>query len=141
MMSLASSRAAASRSLIRQVPAEVRAISFFTNLLLMASFFGLGVGCDGWLRILLQRLSAESAYAPFTAIAEVLDGDAAGAATASRAAPCEEEKDSRRSGHAIASVARAKRAFRFLRIQFQVKLATKVRQIQAPRMPIRYPSS
>lgn len=32
-------------ALIRQVPAEVRAISFFTNLLLMASFFGLGVGC------------------------------------------------------------------------------------------------
>jgi len=30
---------------IRQVPAEVRAISYFTNLLLMAAFFGLGVGC------------------------------------------------------------------------------------------------
>jgi hypothetical protein len=30
---------------IRQVPAEVRAISYFTNLILMASFFGLGLGC------------------------------------------------------------------------------------------------
>lgn len=30
---------------IRQVPAEVRAISYFTNLLLMAAFFGLGLGC------------------------------------------------------------------------------------------------
>lgn len=30
---------------IRQVPAEVRAISYFTNLIFMASFFGLGVGC------------------------------------------------------------------------------------------------
>ena len=32
-------------ALIRQIPAEVRAISYFTNLLLMASFFGLGLGC------------------------------------------------------------------------------------------------
>ncbi len=32
-------------ALIRQIPAEVRVISYFTNLLLMASFFGLGVGC------------------------------------------------------------------------------------------------
>ena len=32
-------------SFIRQVPAEVQAISYFTNLMLMASFFGLGVGC------------------------------------------------------------------------------------------------
>jgi hypothetical protein len=30
---------------IRQVPAEVRIISYFTNLLLMAAFFGLGLGC------------------------------------------------------------------------------------------------
>jgi SAM-dependent methyltransferase len=30
---------------IRQIPAEVRAISYFTNLVLMASFFGLGLGC------------------------------------------------------------------------------------------------
>ncbi len=30
---------------IRQVPAEVRGISYFTNLLLVASFFGLGIGC------------------------------------------------------------------------------------------------
>ena len=31
--------------LIRLVPAEVKAISYFTNLILIASFFGLGVGC------------------------------------------------------------------------------------------------
>ena len=30
---------------IRLIPAEVRAISYFTNLLLMAAFFGLGLGC------------------------------------------------------------------------------------------------
>jgi hypothetical protein len=30
---------------IREVPAEVKSISYFTNLILMASFFGLGVGC------------------------------------------------------------------------------------------------
>jgi hypothetical protein len=34
---------------IRLIPAEVRAISYFTNLVLIASFFGLGLGC------LLQR--------------------------------------------------------------------------------------
>jgi SAM-dependent methyltransferase len=34
---------------IRQIPAEVRVISYFTNLVLIASFFGLGLGC------LLQR--------------------------------------------------------------------------------------
>jgi hypothetical protein len=39
-------------ALIRQVPAEVRAISYFTNLILLASFFGLGLGC-----ILQQRRS------------------------------------------------------------------------------------
>ena len=32
-------------ALIRQLPAEVRAVSYFTNLILMASFFGLGLGC------------------------------------------------------------------------------------------------
>jgi len=30
---------------IRQIPAEVRAVSYFTNLVLMAAFFGLGLGC------------------------------------------------------------------------------------------------
>ncbi len=30
---------------IRLVPAEVRAISYFTNLLLMSAFFGFGLGC------------------------------------------------------------------------------------------------
>jgi SAM-dependent methyltransferase len=38
---------------IRQIPAEVRAISYFTNLVLMAAFFGLGLGC-----ILQQRRRA-----------------------------------------------------------------------------------
>ena len=32
-------------ALIREVPAEVRAISYFTNLIFMSSFFGLGIGC------------------------------------------------------------------------------------------------
>lgn len=32
-------------ALIRQLPAEVRAISYFTNLILISSFFGLGLGC------------------------------------------------------------------------------------------------
>jgi SAM-dependent methyltransferase len=32
-------------ALIRQLPAQVKAISYFTNLVLMASFFGLGFGC------------------------------------------------------------------------------------------------
>lgn len=32
-------------SLIRFIPAEVKAISYFTNLLLFSSFFGLGLGC------------------------------------------------------------------------------------------------
>lgn len=32
-------------SFIRQIPAEVRAISYFTNLILMSAFFGLGLGC------------------------------------------------------------------------------------------------
>src|SRR5262245_7152301 len=31
-------------ALIRQVPAEVRVVSYFTNLLLFAAFFGLGLG-------------------------------------------------------------------------------------------------
>jgi hypothetical protein len=31
-------------ALIRQIPAEVRIISYFTNLILMSSFFGLGLG-------------------------------------------------------------------------------------------------
>ena len=43
---------------IRQVPAEVRAISYFTNLVLIASFFGLGLGC------LLQRWRTVSALLP-----------------------------------------------------------------------------
>ncbi len=32
-------------ALIRLIPAEVRVISYFTNLVLMACFFGLGLGC------------------------------------------------------------------------------------------------
>jgi hypothetical protein len=42
-------------ALIRQVPAEVRIISYFSNLLLMASFFGLGLGC-----ILQEKRSLEA---------------------------------------------------------------------------------
>lgn len=36
--------------------------------------WGLGVGCDGLMRVLLQPLTAESNYEPFTSIAEVLEG-------------------------------------------------------------------
>jgi len=32
-------------ALIRQIPAEIKAISYFTNLILISSFFGLGLGC------------------------------------------------------------------------------------------------
>ncbi len=32
-------------ALIRLIPSEIKAISYFTNLLLFSSFFGLGVGC------------------------------------------------------------------------------------------------
>ena len=38
--------------------------------------WGLGVGCDGTMRMLLQPLSAESAYQPFAAISDVEDGAA-----------------------------------------------------------------
>ena len=37
--------------------------------------FGLGVGCDGLLRILLQRLAPAEGYEPFARIADVLRGD------------------------------------------------------------------
>jgi xanthine dehydrogenase accessory factor len=40
--------------------------------------FGLGVGCNGLLRILLQRLSAVDDYQPFTAISDVLLGTEVG---------------------------------------------------------------
>ncbi|MBI4241297.1 MAG: hypothetical protein HY613_06235 [Candidatus Rokubacteria bacterium] len=30
---------------IRLVPADIKAISYFTNLILFSSFFGLGLGC------------------------------------------------------------------------------------------------
>ena len=36
--------------------------------------WGLGVGCDGTMRVLLQPLMPESDYQPFAAIAEVLNG-------------------------------------------------------------------
>lgn len=38
--------------------------------------FGLGIGCDGLLRILLQRLSPDAGYEPFARIAGFLRGDA-----------------------------------------------------------------
>ncbi|MEZ5565229.1 MAG: XdhC family protein [Gammaproteobacteria bacterium] len=37
--------------------------------------FGLGIGCDGLMRILLQQLSANDAYEPLATIAEVMRGD------------------------------------------------------------------
>lgn len=37
--------------------------------------FGLGIGCDGLLRILLQRLSPANAYEPFATIAACMRGD------------------------------------------------------------------
>ncbi|MBL8202250.1 MAG: XdhC family protein [Chromatiales bacterium] len=37
--------------------------------------FGLGIGCDGLLRILLQRLSPEGDYEPFTRMAHIQRGD------------------------------------------------------------------
>ena len=40
------------------------------------ALFGLGIGCDGVLRILLQRLSPADGYEPLAAIAAVLCGDA-----------------------------------------------------------------
>jgi len=39
--------------------------------------FGLGIGCDGLLRILLQRLEPASDYEPFASIAQILSGDRA----------------------------------------------------------------
>jgi len=39
--------------------------------------FGLGIGCDGLLRILLQRLTPADDYEPFASIARVLRGDRA----------------------------------------------------------------
>jgi len=42
--------------------------------------WGLGVGCDGVMRIFLQPLMAAANYAPFAAMAEVYRGDAPGAA-------------------------------------------------------------
>jgi len=38
--------------------------------------WGLGVGCDGTMRVLLQPLSKEDDYQPFAAVAEVLNGAA-----------------------------------------------------------------
>jgi len=40
--------------------------------------FGLGVGCDGAIRILLQRLGPAHGYAPFADLVAVLEGDRAG---------------------------------------------------------------
>jgi xanthine/CO dehydrogenase XdhC/CoxF family maturation factor len=40
--------------------------------------FGLGIGCDGMLRILLQRLTAEDGYEPLATLAGILRGNAPG---------------------------------------------------------------
>ena len=42
--------------------------------------WGLGVGCDGLMRIFLQPLLPEQDYQPFTAMARVLSGDSSGVA-------------------------------------------------------------
>lgn len=42
--------------------------------------WGLGVGCDGLMRIFLQPLMPESDYQPFAAMAEILGGDEPGVA-------------------------------------------------------------
>ena len=39
--------------------------------------WGMGAGCDGLMRMVLQPLRAESGYAPFATIAEILRGDSA----------------------------------------------------------------
>ncbi len=39
--------------------------------------WGLGVGCDGTMRVLLQPLSPETDYQPFAVIADILSGDEA----------------------------------------------------------------
>lgn len=41
--------------------------------------FGLGIGCNGLLRVLLQPLTQENGYEPFASLAEVLGGSAGGA--------------------------------------------------------------
>lgn len=49
--------------------------------------WGLGVGCDGLIRVFLQPLSRETEYQPFAAMARVLSGDRTGcSATAIRSA-------------------------------------------------------
>ena len=42
--------------------------------------WGLGVGCDGLMRIFLQPLTADSGFAPFTQMAEIYAGDRPGLA-------------------------------------------------------------
>ena len=44
------------------------------------SLWGLGVGCEGLMRIFLQPLRAVDAFAPFPAMLEILAGDETGAA-------------------------------------------------------------
>jgi xanthine/CO dehydrogenase XdhC/CoxF family maturation factor len=41
--------------------------------------WGLGVGCDGTMRVLLQPLTPEGNYQPFAAVADILSGDEAAA--------------------------------------------------------------
>jgi hypothetical protein len=45
-------------ALIRFIPSEVKAISYFTNLLLFSAFFGLGLGCILWKREMSPYLLA-----------------------------------------------------------------------------------
>lgn len=49
--------------------------------------FGLGIGCDGVIRILLQRLDDVDGYAPFPELAAVLEGHSAGLCAVVTAGP------------------------------------------------------
>ena len=51
---------------IRQLPAENHALSYFSNLILMASFFGLGLGC------ILAKKRDFSLFLPFGLVGVVV---------------------------------------------------------------------
>jgi len=59
------------RSVIRTGAAETATYDLSAD----DELWGLGVGCDGTMHVLLQPLSPETGYQPFAAIADVLEGD------------------------------------------------------------------
>lgn len=61
-----------SRAVIESGEAQVVSYDLGTD----DELWGLGVGCDGSMRVLLQSLSVDNGYQPFAAIAEVLNGGA-----------------------------------------------------------------